>query len=161
MADINIAPARGVQDISSARDLFQTYADWLARDHDISLKFQGIDAELAGLPGKYAKPDGEILLARNAVGKAVGVIALRRFDARTCEVKRLFVHQDARGQDLGRRLIEAILLVARHAGYDKAVLDTASFMAAAHRLYEAFGFSDIPAYYHNPVAGVRYMGADL
>jgi len=34
------------------------------------LKFQGIAEELAGLPGKYAPPKGQIYLACNADGLA-------------------------------------------------------------------------------------------
>jgi ribosomal protein S18 acetylase RimI-like enzyme len=57
--------------------------------------------------------------------------------------------------------VEAVLQGAREAGYNRAVLDTAGFMEQAQKLYESFGFADIPKYYENPVKGVRYMGADL
>jgi hypothetical protein len=34
-------------------------------------------------------------------------------------------------------------------------------MAEAFALYERFGFSQIPAYYHNPVPGTVYLGKRL
>jgi hypothetical protein len=33
-------------------------------------------------------------------------------------------------------------------------------MQEAFALYKRFGFSEIPAYYHNPVPGVSRQGAD-
>ncbi|MEM9432894.1 MAG: GNAT family N-acetyltransferase [Pseudomonadota bacterium] len=155
-----IRPAAGPADIVAARALFVEYATWLADDHAISLEFQGIDEELASLPGKYAAPNGSLLLAE-LEGQAVGSIALRPYDGKTCEIKRLYVRPTARGYALGQRLIAAILQAARDIGYRRAILDTAGFMSPAQRLYESFGFSDIPAYNDNPVPGVRHLGCDL
>ncbi len=155
-----IAPAVGTADIDAARALFAEYANFLAEDHGISLEFQGIEEELATLPGKYAPPRGALFLAK-LDGTAVGTIAIRPFDTTTCEVKRLYVQPAARGQGLGHRLTAEILATARALGYTRAILDTGGFLIAAQRLYEDFGFTDIPAYYHNPIEGVRYMGCDL
>ena len=92
----------------------------------------------------------------------MGCIALRRFDAATCEVKRLYVLPAARGTGLGRRLAAEVMAEARRLGYAKAVLDTGAFMPAAQKIYESLGFTDIPAYYENPYEDhVRYMGASL
>lgn len=161
MSDFHITKAKSSRDIAAARQLFSAYANWLEIDHDISLEFQGIKEELAGLPGKYASPLGQIYLARDAGDVVVGCGAFRPFNDRTCEIKRLYVAPAARGHALGKMLVAQILKGARDAGYARAVLDTAGFMESAQKLYESFGFDDIPRYYHNPVAGVRYMGADL
>ena len=50
---------------------------------------------------------------------------------------------------------------ARSLGYRRAVLDTGGFMQSAQRIYEAAGFRDIAPYYHNPIPGCRFLGADL
>jgi hypothetical protein len=34
-------------------------------------------------------------------------------------------------------------------------------MRSAQRVYEKAGFDDIPAYYDNPLPGVRYLGRAL
>ncbi len=161
MTEFVISKAVTPADINDARRLFTDYANWLEQDHGISLEFQGIAEELAGLPGKYAPPKGQIYLARNATGIAQASGAFRPFKDTTCEIKRLYVLPEARGHRLGNKLIEAVLTGARGAGYTSAVLDTADFMGAAQKLYAGFGFKDIPKYYENPVPGVRYMGADL
>lgn len=160
MSEFSIQKAASEADIDATRRLFQDYATWLETDHGISLEFQGIDAELAGLPGKYAPPGGQIYLALRA-GEALGCAAFRPFEGKVCEIKRLYVSPKARGHALGQKLVETVLQGARDAGYVRAVLDTADFMGQAQRVYESFGFTDIPKYYENPVAGVRYMGGDL
>lgn len=161
MSTFLISKAQTTADIDAARRLFAEYATWLNQDHGISLEFQGIDAELAGLPGKYAPPLGQIYLARNSDTQALGCGAFRPFEEKTCEIKRLYVSPAGRGHGLGQRIVMEVLKGAKQAGYNRAVLDTASFMDQAQSLYASFGFKDIPKYYDNPVPGVRYMGADL
>ncbi|MHB8381678.1 MAG: GNAT family N-acetyltransferase [Candidatus Binataceae bacterium] len=91
-------------DVSAARLLFREYATWLGVD----LSFQDFDEELAGLPGRYAPPDGQLLLARCG-DKAAGSVALRKLDERTCEMKRMWVRPQFRGGGLGRMLAEALI----------------------------------------------------
>ena len=59
-------------DAGTVRRLFRRYADWLQED----LCYQNFDAELAGLPGFYAPPQGDVLLLRGATGAAVGCIGV-------------------------------------------------------------------------------------
>ncbi len=66
-----------------------------------------------------------------------------------------------RGLKLGQTLAAAVLERARLIGYGRAVLDTGGFMHSAQRIYETAGFRDIPPYYHNPIPGCRFLGADL
>lgn len=158
---IKPVPADDREGLETARRLFIRYADWLSADHGVSLEFQGIDEELASLPGKYAAPTGALMLAEDNAGHIVGCVALRKFKGRTCEIKRLYVLPEGRGKSVGHKLVAAILHTASELGYERAVLDTGGFMKQAQRLYESFGFTDIPAYYDNPVPGTRYLGTDL
>lgn len=61
------------RDIEVIREIFLEYAGSLG----IDLAFQQFDSEIAGLPGKYAKPQGCILLAKADLGKTIGCVALR------------------------------------------------------------------------------------
>lgn len=155
---ISIAPARFPDDIEVARNLFMEYIKALGVD----LSFQDVDAELAELPGKYAPPAGIILIARDHVGYPVGCAALRPLaEPGTCEMKRLYVHPQVRGQDLGRRLVEAIIDYSRRANYARVLLDTLASMHAAQKLYVSLGFRPTAPYNSNPLPGTLYLGLDL
>jgi putative acetyltransferase len=108
----------------------------------ISLCFQDFEAELSGLPGAYAPPRGQMLLARGGHGGSVGIVALRPVPnaADLCEMKRLYVRPSARGTGLGRALALAIMDEARRIGYRRICLDTLPSMTAAQALYRGLGF---------------------
>ncbi|HET6804176.1 MAG TPA: GNAT family N-acetyltransferase [Frateuria sp.] len=153
---IDIRPAAFPHDLPVVRTLFEEYAAGLGVD----LGFQGFDAELAALPGKYQPPGGQLLLAWRGA-EPVGCVALRRMDAHACEMKRLYVRPAARGLDLGRQLVERLCTLAAQAGYRCIRLDTLPDMHAAQRLYRALGFVPIAPYVFNPVPGTQYMERPL
>jgi len=153
---ISIRPATIPMDLPLVRGLFREYAEGLG----IDLCFQDFETELARLPGKYAPPQGRLLIAwRDA--DAVGCVALRPISADGCEMKRLYVRPAARGEQLGRRLAERICDEARAAGYRRICLDTLPRMTAAIRLYGSLGFEPIEPYVFNPVPGAIFLGRDL
>lgn len=158
MSGFRIAEARQPAEIAAAAALFREYADGLG----IDLGFQGFEAELAGLPGRYAPPEGALLLAWGAAGEALGCIAVRPLEGRRiCEVKRLYVRPAARRLGIGEALVAAIIDAAEALGYGEMRLDTLPSMAAATALYGRFGFAPIPAYYANPIPGTLYFGREL
>lgn len=148
------------EEMHTVRQIFQEYADSL----NIDLKFQGLESELADLPGEYAEPRGQILLAR-VDGAVAGCCALRPLDdcdyPNAAEMKRLYVRKAFRGFGLGRQLVEAMLDTARRAGYDHVLLDTLDDMEAARALYMELGFESVAPYYHNPLHGSHYLKANL
>ncbi|MDO9112449.1 MAG: GNAT family N-acetyltransferase [Polaromonas sp.] len=154
-----ITPATPEQ-LAATRLIFQEYANQLGVD----LCFQNFDAELAGLPGDYAAPQGCLLLAL-LDGEITGCCAMRPLETvdypNACEMKRLYVRPGFRRFGLGRQLVEAVLDAARIAGYHSLLLDTLNDMEAARALYEDLSFKDIPPYYHNPIAGAHYLKVDL
>ena len=143
-------------DVDEVRALFREYAEWVAVD----LSFQGFAEELAGLPGEYVAPHGTLLLC--GVGSAsAGCIAVRRWEADTCEMKRLFVRAGFQGSGCGLFLAERAIEWASGRGYKRMVLDTLPSMAVAQRLYERLGFRDVAPYRFNPVPGARFMARQL
>jgi putative acetyltransferase len=136
----------------AARALFAEYASTLGVD----LSFQGFSSELSALETMYGPPAGCLLLARGA-GGFVGCIAVRRWSADSCEMKRLYVREAARGDGVGRALALAAISRASVMGYRKMLLDTLADMAAARRMYLALGFRECEAYCHNPNPGTTFM----
>jgi putative acetyltransferase len=148
------------QGIAAAREILREYARSLAVD----LCFQNFETELATLPGEYAAPAGQLLLAYvdNALAGCGGLRALPDVDhANACEMKRLYVRPAFRRFGLGRVLAEALLDEARRAGYSAMLLDTLDDMEAARELYATLGFVEIAPYYFNPIPGAHYLKAEL
>jgi len=141
-------------DLAAVASLFRAYAASLPVD----LAYQGFEAELACLPGKYAPPSGALLVAKAEDGTVLGCIALRALDTNgVAEMKRLYVAPAGRGLGLGRRLVEAAVAEAQRIGYRELWLDTLPTMTEAIALYGRCGFEPMAPYYQTPVAGTRFM----
>jgi len=153
---IRITRAVAPDDVAAARELFLEYASALGVD----LRFQGFEAEVAGLPGCYAPPEGRLLLAR-ADGELAGCAALRPLQPTVAEMKRLYVRPEFRGAAVGRSLADAIIADARSIGYRSIRLDTLPSMGAARRLYQSLRFREIEPYTANPIPGTAFLDLDL
>jgi ribosomal protein S18 acetylase RimI-like enzyme len=142
--------------LPAIRELLRDYQ----RSLGIDLCFQDFENELLDLPGAYGPPDGRLYAA--FVGEQLaGSLALRRHDAQSGEMKRLYLRPEFLGQGFGKRMTERIIQDARQIGYQSILLDTLPSMQAAQSLYEKLGFRETEAYVFNPVAGVRYMALAL
>jgi GNAT superfamily N-acetyltransferase len=135
-----------------ARRLVEAYAASL----DLDLGFQDFQHEITSLQRAYGPPEGAFLVAERD-GLYIGCGALRQVSQDTCEMKRLYVSPNGRGQGVGRALAEGIISEARQLGYARMLLDTLPSMREAHSLYAALGFKPIPAYRYNPVPGTTFM----
>ena len=142
--------------LSAVRELFTEYA----RSIEIDLCFQSFDRELAELPGRYAPPEGRLLLAMENE-RAAGCVALRKIAEGICEMKRLYVRPVFRRKSLGRALADAVLAAAHEIGYERMRLDTISSMTEAISLYKSLGFQRIAPYYDNPSGAAVFMEMKL
>lgn len=155
---MRIVPVRTPDDLKTTAVLFEDYA----RSLPIDLGYQDFGSELASLPGKYAPPRGELLLARDAAGQALGCVGLRPLAAEgCCEMKRLYLAPEARGAGLGRALADAIVRRAREVGYSELRLDTLATMTSALGLYRQMGFTEIESYYAPTPPGTVFMALRL
>ena len=143
-------------ELEEVRALFTEYAQRVGTD----ICFQGFPEELASLPGPYRAPSGT-LLSCQVEGRVAGCVAVRPFEGRTCEMKRLYVRTAFQGLGCGLFLAGQAIAWARVAGYDRMLLDTLPSMSSAQRLYERLGFREVAPYGVNPVPGIRYMELTL
>ena len=142
--------------LDEVRALMRAFIAWHRLRHfeDIALVDQyfdkmAFDAELAGLPGKYAPPRGRLMLAFQD-DQPAGCVALREIDESFCEMKRMFVYPQFHRQGVGRALAEALIRDAKSSGYTCMRLDTGCKQVEAQRLYRSLGFKEIQPYYDLP-----------
>jgi ribosomal protein S18 acetylase RimI-like enzyme len=139
-----------------AARLVEEYAASLA----IALDFQDFEHERTHLVEEYGGADSAFLLASQE-GEFIGCGALRRFSESACEMKRLYVAPQGRGQSIGRMLASGLIEEARSLGYQTMLLDTLPSMQQAQALYASLGFKVVLPYRFNPVEGTVFLARDL
>jgi len=146
---VEIVDVETPQHLERVRQLFREYFRWVEFDLGFDIGYQGVEDELAALPGYYAPPNGCLLLALDG-SEAVGCVALRPMEDGACELKRMYVRPGHRGQGLGRALGQAAIDSARQIGYRLIRLDTADSLTLARGLYASLGFRETTPYYEAP-----------
>ena len=153
---LRVEQADGPAALDQVRWLLREFAaEWHSLVAEI-FEVQGFDAEVAGLPGRYAPPSGCLLLARDGVTPA-GCVALRDLGDGTCEMKRLYVASPYRDRGIGRLLVADLIRRAEVFGYQRMVLDTLPEMAEAITLYQRFGFVATAPYWSHPTERAVFM----
>lgn len=142
---MRIIQVQTASELQQIKELFREYYAFLAHDHALDISYQGIEDELATLPGKFAPPEGRLIMAVTSE-QPIGCAALRPIDTRVCELKRMFVLPQFRRQGVGRALSKRLVEDARAIGYELMRLDTGNFLSAAIQLYESLGFQRIDPY---------------
>jgi GNAT superfamily N-acetyltransferase len=102
---------------------------------------------------EFAPPHGRFLVGY-VDAKAVATGGLRRIDATTVEIKRMYVVPDHRGRGHSRAVLAHLEELARSLGATRVVLETGMKQPEAMRLYETSGYSRIEGFGH-------YCGQEL
>ncbi len=131
------------------RELFWEYLQWAnARvNEEFKVNFDiatMLESDMKSL-NKFMPPGGRLLLGY-VEDELSGIVGLKQLTPKIGEIKRMYVRPDHRRAGLGRTLLTRLLQEAQQAGYRVIRLDSARFMQAAHHLYRAAGFREIPAY---------------
>ncbi len=133
---VQVAQAISPEKIQMVRELFEQYATLKGYE------FGGInfEEEIASLPGAYTPANGGRLLLATYEGEASGCIGLKKLDAKTGEVKRLYVPPQYRGNGIGTRLVKAAIAQAKELGMKKLIADTDLNMRIAMVIFDEHGF---------------------
>jgi GNAT superfamily N-acetyltransferase len=85
----------------------------------------------------------EVWLVAYQDEQPVGCGGLQRLDAETAEIRRIYLAEEARGQGLGRRLLDALEQHARDRGYIRVRLTTGDAQPEALGLFRSAGYEEI------------------
>lgn len=151
-SDIIIDLALSEDDQLAVKALFIEYSEGLP----VSLDFQDFNQELNDFPKGYV-----CLLLTKKAGKPVGAVGLKAHSKTTCEMKRLFVKQEAQGLGIGRSLSLHLMQEAKALGFKEMVLDSLKRLKPAVKLYQSLGFTEIEPFNFNPEDDVIYMRRDI
>lgn len=102
-----------------------------------------VHEELLRYPdAEFEPPYGSFLLLTDGATAVAGG-AIRRYDAVTAEVKRVWTHSRRRRQGLARRVMAALEAEARRLGYARMYLTTGPRQPEARGLYLATGYTPL------------------
>jgi DNA-binding MarR family transcriptional regulator len=107
----------------------------------------GVSAE----PHELRAPAGVFLVAYLR-GEAIGCGGLKLHDRAPCEIKRMWVADEARGLGLGRRLLEELERVATESGAAEVHIETNGRLTEAIALYRSAGYVEVPPFNDEPFA---------
>jgi GNAT superfamily N-acetyltransferase len=110
------------------------------REYGLAPDPDGTDADLRDIELNYSRRGGAFEVLEEHNGRVVGCFGLFPLDARTCELRKMYLARESRGHGLGRRLLESALNKAAELGFRRISLETASVLKEAISLYTRYGF---------------------
>jgi putative acetyltransferase len=127
------------------------------REYRLQPDPDGTDADLNDIEASYLRCGGCFDVLVDARGVVVGSVGLYPIDSATCELRKMYLLQQVRGQGQGRRLLEHALARAKEIGFQRMVLETASVLKEAIALYRRYGFRPYQARHLSPRCDGAYV----
>ena len=115
-----------------------------AQQRELRLRYQDTDERTEPFDPGVLEGDGCVLVVWEEGGELLACGAIKRLDAQSAEIKRMYTRPEARGRGLGRALLLELIARGRNLRYIRLVLETGDQQAEAIRLYESAGFTRIP-----------------
>ena len=81
-----------------------------------------------------------VIIENDLVIGGGGIAKLDNYEGNVCELQKMYFLPVARGRGIGTRMIDLCLKTAREKGYERCYLETMSYMEAAQKLYQHYGF---------------------
>lgn len=110
------------------------------RSYGITPNRQTTDKDLADIEANFWNRKGAFFVLLNGE-EVIGTVALQQETDASCELCRMYLAPQYRGQGLGRRLLEHSVREARDSGLKEMHLKTASVLVEAISLYKRAGFA--------------------
>jgi putative acetyltransferase len=109
--------------------------------------------ELFNTPGSYYF----IALIDNKLVGGAGIFPTENLPEGTCELVKLYLHKDARGTGLGKKLLNTAMQWAKENGYTQVYLESMPELSKAVTIYENVGFRRID----QPLGNSGHCGCDI
>lgn len=109
--------------------------------------------ELFQTPGSYYF----IATINEDVVGGCGIFPTENLPEDTCELVKLYLHANARGTGLGKKLMEKSMQWAKENGYTQVYLESMPELAKAVSIYEKVGFTRI----NKPLGNSGHCGCDI
>lgn len=123
------------------------------REYGLQPDESGKDHDLNDIENNFFSANGffGIAIEKNT-HRPVGTFGLYKVDNSICELRKMYLMKEYRGQGLGQMMLENAIEMAKLLGYQKIVLETISPLKEAISLYMKYGFEEItPAYINDRV----------
>ncbi|MEB0287970.1 GNAT family N-acetyltransferase [Cryobacterium sp. MDB1-18-2] len=129
-------------------------------NREYTLRYGGGDDVLEDKAADFAAPDGGFIVLREGDVTVAGG-GIRRFDADTCEAKRLWTSPAYRRQGYAAAVLGALEDLARELGYSRLRLETGYRQPEALAMYRSLGYTEIGNYgvYEHATGFERMLGA--
>ena len=98
-----------------------------------------------------------VVLIDHSIAGGAGIFPSDGLPEDTCELVKMYLLPNARGQGIGKMLIEQCLEFAKHQGYKKVYLETLPELKKAIHVYEKFNFTYLPG----PLGNTGHFGCDV
>lgn len=112
----------------------------ILEEYDLSVDPENTDSDLENIERNYSNNKGIFDVIQNPEGEIIASTGLYRINAKTCELRKMYLRKSYRGMGLGKFLLDHSIDEAKRLGYKKIILETASVLKEAISLYEKYGF---------------------
>lgn len=123
-----------------AEDFARLNYEWISKYYQVEKH----DHEQLDDPKEYIIDKGGEILFGLIKRKVVGTVALIKIDEETFELAKMAVTPEYQGFNIGGKLMQACIDYSKKAGKKKIVLESNTKQIPAIRLYQKFGFKEIP-----------------
>jgi GNAT superfamily N-acetyltransferase len=131
-------------------DPSQPHARYCLREYvaELDRRFDGgfhVERSIPADESDLRPPAGTFLVA-TLRGVPIGCVALKLHDEEPAEIKRMWVHESARGLGVGRRLLSEAEAFAAGQGVRVLRLETNRHLVEAISLYRSAGYVEVEAF---------------
>ncbi|QHQ36825.1 GNAT family N-acetyltransferase [Algicella marina] len=144
--ELTLTTVRTAEDIADVTRLTWAFFDYIVTRYpakkamiDNYIALQDVAGKLRDFATYFNPPAGECLLAR-LDGTAAGIVMLRPEGPGLCELNRMYVTPEERGNGVARALCLRLMAEARMLGYSEMRLDAVDETVEAVPLYRKLGF---------------------